>query len=47
MMLSENLMEWLPLDDGCEVDEKVNYEEWNENDNKNGADSDDKHILVK
>ena len=35
-------------DEGCKVlDGEGNDEEWDKNDNKNVADSDDTHILVK
>ena len=51
-MLSENWMELLtvsgPPDEVCRVvDGEVNDEEWDKNGNKNVADNDDTHILVK
>ena len=38
----------VPSDKGCEVlDGELTHKEWDENDSKNFADSDDSHILLK
>ena len=42
------MVDSVPADEDCEVlDREVNDEEWDKNDNKNVADSDDTHISIK